>query len=218
MPDVFFADQWTRAHAELGIPSDAKVLSDLLALWGGDGRHYHSLAHLKYGLVALDRYGEGVGLVRLAWFFHDAIYVIGRGDNEQLSADWFTAYARRQNLKTELVDRGERLILMTKDHQGAVSDDPLWPIMNDVDLAVFATPPDVYEVYAANVWREYEAIATRQQFVLGRAAFMSAFKSRPVFQTEAMRNCEQAAHRNIDAEVARLMDEARQAGWLPEGC
>lgn len=213
MLDEFFADEWARAHDELAISPELKALDDLLAMWGGDGRHYHSLAHLKQGLIFLDPYDESVTLVRLAWFFHDAIYETGRGDNEQRSGDWFATYTSGRGLSAELVERGERLIRLTKDHQGALTDDPLWPIMNDVDLGIFAASREAYDAYANNVWNEYKSVVTRQQFVLGRAAFMAAFKSRPIFLTEAMKAREPVARANIDAEIARLRLEAERAGW-----
>jgi predicted metal-dependent HD superfamily phosphohydrolase len=214
MADALVAHQWFKAHADLGIEADPAILDQLTALWGEGGRYYHSLSHLEHGLTALEPYGREAALARLVWFFHDAVYVVGRGDNEERSAEWFIAYAKGRGLDEEHVSRGARLILLTKDHQGAVTDDPLWPIINDVDLGVFGASREAYDTYANNVWREYQAVATRQQFVLGRLAFMSAFKSRPIYRTDGMKAREGVARVNIEAEITRLREEAYLEGWL----
>jgi predicted metal-dependent HD superfamily phosphohydrolase len=211
--DAFLAEQWRSAHSDLGVAPSAVVLADIIEAWSGEGRFYHAIAHLIHGLKALEAHGPDIGLVRLAWFFHDAIYIVGRADNEARSADWFGAYADRQGLDEARVSRGRELILLTRDHQGAATGDPLWPVMNDVDLAIFAAPPATYQAYADNVWREYQGIVTREQFVLGRSAFMAAFRARPIFVTEAMKPSEPLAHANIDAEIQRLAKEARREGW-----
>ena len=210
----FLGAQSVRSHAELGLTPDPTVLADVLEHWSAPGRFYHAVEHLRRGLEGLDGGGSELGLVRLAWFFHDAIYVVGRSDNETLSAEWLDAYARGAGLDEALVRRAADLILFTRDHQGATSDDPFWPVMNDIDLAVFAAHRETYDRYADNVWREYAAVAPRQQFVLGRAMFMTAFISRPIFLTPAMLSREPVAHANITAEVERLQEEAAREGWL----
>lgn len=214
MEDAFIARQWSQAHADLGVEADPAVLDQLIAHWSQEHRRYHSMSHLERGLAALEPYGREAALARLVWFFHDAVYVVGRGDNEQRSAEWFAAYAKGQGLDADQVARGARLIRLTRDHQGAVTDDPLWPIVNDVDLGVLCAPREVYDAYAADVWREHQTVATRQQFVLGRLAFMSAFRSRPIFRTDEMKAQEGAARANIDAEITRLRDEACREDWL----
>ena len=214
MATDFVAHEWFQAHADLGIASDPAVLDQLIAQWNEGGRYYHSLSHLEHGLAALERYGREAALARLVWFFHDAIYVAGRDDNEDRSAAWFAAYAEGQGLDASRVTRGARLIRLTKDHQGAVTDDPLWPIINDVDLGIFGASREAYDAYSDAIWREYQTVATRQQFVLGRAAFMSAFRSRPIFRTDEMSDKERVARANIDAEITRLTEEAYREGWL----
>ena len=201
------AAEWAKAHADLRIVPDPAVLDAVEASWRAPNRRYHATSHLIAGLRALDAYGPGAALVRLAWFFHDAIYIVGASDNERRSADWFSAYATVQGLSADAIARGHTLILDTRDHQGAVSDDPLWPIMNDVDLGVFAAPAEVYDRYADGVWLEYAVLVSRSAFAVGRAAFMSQFVSRPIFLTPQMKPKEPLAHANIAREVARLQAE-----------
>lgn len=200
-------------HARLGLAPAGAALAPLLRTWSGKGRFYHSADHLLHGLRVLERQGPALDLVRLAWMFHDLVYVPGRADNEAVSAERFERHAAAHGLAAEPTRRGVQLILLTRDHQGAVTDDPLWPALNDTDLSVFAGSPADYERYAERVWREYAAVYTRRQFVLGRAAFMQAFVQRPIFLTPAFKTKETAARANIAAEVARLQAEARREGW-----
>ena len=199
---------WAQAHADLGLASDPHALQRVLAAWKGEGRCYHGPAHLRRGLQSLAELGCDAGLAVLAWFFHDAVYVVGRRDNEARSAQWFCDHAEAQGLDAQSVARGAALILMTADHQNAVTDDPLWPVLNDVDLAVFASDRATYDRYAEDVWFEYEPVMSRREFVRGRASFMSAFATHPIFLTQMMKPKEAIAHVNIDAEVARLREEA----------
>jgi predicted metal-dependent HD superfamily phosphohydrolase len=209
MTQVFLAERWTQAHADLGVTPDAQTLEEVLANWSSEGRHYHALSHLRHGLAALDRYGPDAALARLVWFFHDVIYEPSRTDNEEKSADWFEAYAHALGLDADILRRGRDLILFTRDHQGARSDDPLWPLLNDADLAIFAAPRPAYDAYAENVWREYASAVPRPAFVAGRTAFLTAFKSRPIFLTEEMKPMAPVAIANIETELERLREEAR---------
>ena len=184
------------------------MLERVVDAWNQGGRHYHGLTHLGRGLETLKELECTAGLAALVWFFHDAVYVVGQPDNETQSARWFCDYTNAQGLDAQSVQRGAELILMTANHQGAVTDDPLWPIINDVDLAVFAADRPIYDQYAEDVWREYKPIVPRKDFAVGRAAFMTAFASRPIFLTETMKPKEAIAHANIEAEVARLRKEA----------
>ena len=201
-------EAWTRAHGQLSLTSEPSVLEQVVDAWSQEGRHYHGSTHLRRGLETLKELGCTAGLATLVWFFHDAVYVVGQPDNEARSARWFCDYAKAQGLDAPSTRRGAELILMTADHQGAVTDDPLWPILNDVDLAIFAADRAIYDQYAEDVWREYKPIVPRKDFAVGRAAFMAAFAARPIFLTETMKLKEAIAHANIEAEVMRLRVEA----------
>ena len=65
---------------------------DLLARWSESHRKHHNVAHLHEMLDAIGELSEA-GLVfdreavELATWFHDAVYDIGRDDNEERSAE-----------------------------------------------------------------------------------------------------------------------------------
>ncbi|MGV7705362.1 HD domain-containing protein, partial [Mycobacterium kansasii] len=81
--------------------------------------------------------------VELAAWFHDAVYEIGRDDNEDRSA----ALARQ--LLAESTDRDEvaRLVLATKSHKVA-ADDVNAAVLSDADLSVLGAPALRYRQYA----------------------------------------------------------------------
>ncbi len=136
----------------------------------------------------------------------------GDSDNELNSAHvGSAAMPKGRGLDAATAQRGARLILMTADHQRAVSDDALWPFLNDTDLSVFATGRPTYDRYADDVWREYQPLVPRAAYVAGRAAFMAAFVSRPIFLNDAMKSKEPIAHKNIAAELDRLRLEHERA-------
>ncbi|MEX3769344.1 hypothetical protein ABFW14_20800, partial [Mycolicibacterium fortuitum] len=89
-----------------------RLREDLLARWSEPHRKHHNVAHLREVLDAIGILADG-GLqfdreaVELAAWFHDAVYEIGRDDNEDRSA----ALARQ--LLAESADRDEvaRLVL-----------------------------------------------------------------------------------------------------------
>jgi predicted metal-dependent HD superfamily phosphohydrolase len=68
-----------------------ELRQDLLARWSETHRKHHTVAHLHEMLDAIGRLAEsGIEFdreaVELAAWFHDAIYEIGRDDNEDRSA------------------------------------------------------------------------------------------------------------------------------------
>jgi predicted metal-dependent HD superfamily phosphohydrolase len=77
-----------------------ELRQDLLARWSGTHRKHHTVAHLHEMLDAIGRLAEsGIEFdreaVELAAWFHDAIYEIGRDDNEDRSAELLGSDALR---------------------------------------------------------------------------------------------------------------------------
>src|SRR5262245_29954004 len=67
----------------------AKVGEDLLARWGESHRYYHTVSHLGVVLAVIDEHAswaEDLDAVRLAAWYHDAVYDPHRVDNEEASA------------------------------------------------------------------------------------------------------------------------------------
>jgi predicted metal-dependent HD superfamily phosphohydrolase len=143
-------------------------------------------------------------LAALAAWYHDAVYQPTRSDNEERSA----ALARRQlaqlDVSAAIVGEVTRLVLLTKTHEPA-QDDGAGALLCDADLAILATPADVYDAYSAAIRAEYSHVPERD-YRAGRAAVLTRLAARPhLFHTGYGRAAwEQAAQANIARELQGL--------------
>src|SRR5205823_7634 len=85
--------RWTRAlegaRSPAAGPDPAPYADNLLARWQEPQRRYHTLAHLTAVLDhvdVLEKYAADPDVVRLAAWFHDAVYFPDRSENEERSA------------------------------------------------------------------------------------------------------------------------------------
>jgi len=183
------------------------VLTDLLARWSEPHRRYHNLTHLGEVLGVLRHLPRGeTAAVRLAAFFHDAVYQpdVGGTANEEASAVLVERLAPSCGFAQTTVTEAVRLVLLTAGHlpePGDVNGSAL----SDADLAILAAPPTRYLDYASAVRAEYAHI-DGATFAAGRAAVLRDLVSRPLlFATEYGRQeFEQAARWNIAKELSML--------------
>src|SRR5688572_17929562 len=89
------------------------VRDDLLAAYAAEGRSYHDTRHLSEVLDRLDELGCDDVVVRLAAWFHDAVYDAVAGDEER-SALW-----AERALPPEVAGEVARLVRVTADHDPA---------------------------------------------------------------------------------------------------
>src|SRR3954468_23299720 len=78
-----------RSSPEATGPDPTPYADNLLARWQEPQRHYHTLTHLTAVLDhidVLDTYASDPDVVRLAAWFHDAVYLPDRSENEERSA------------------------------------------------------------------------------------------------------------------------------------
>jgi predicted metal-dependent HD superfamily phosphohydrolase len=181
-----------------------ELREDLLARWSETHRKHHTVAHLHEMLDAIGLLAES-GLefdreaVELAAWFHDAIYEIGRDDNEDRSAE----LARELLASSPMRDEVARLVLVTKTHK-VTEDDVNGAVLSDADLSVLGSEALRYRAYAAAVRAEYASMPD-EVFKPARAQMLKALLDGPLFHTAAGRErWEQLARRNIAEEIAEL--------------
>jgi predicted metal-dependent HD superfamily phosphohydrolase len=178
---------------------------DLLARWAETHRKHHTVTHLHEMLDAIGLLADaGIEFdreaVELAAWFHDAIYEIGRDDNEDRSAD----LARELLASSPVRDEVARLVLVTKTHKVA-DDDVNAAVLSDADLSVLGSDPFRYRTYAAAVREEYAEVPD-DLFKPARAQVLRALLDGPLFHTAAGRErWEEPARRNIAEEIAALI-------------
>jgi predicted metal-dependent HD superfamily phosphohydrolase len=183
-----------------------QVVDGLLARYREPHRRYHTLKHLASVLVTCDELlltcpAVDPAAVRLAAWFHDAIYDPAAAGNEAASA----ALARREltflGHPPARIDDVERLVLATAGHD-AQSDDER--VLLDADLAILAARPAVYQAYANGVRAEYGYLDD-DRWRAGRAAVLRSFLAREaIFTTAPMQARETTARANLTAELATL--------------
>jgi predicted metal-dependent HD superfamily phosphohydrolase len=161
------AARWSRLR-----PGADALGQDLLNRWSEPHRHYHTLDHLAAVLAVIDRYADLAAdpdAVRLAAWFHDAVYDPRAADNEERSAE----LAERHLGDPEVA----RMVRLTAGHQVAPGD-LNGALLADADLAILAAGPAAYDRYAAAVRREYGHVP-EDAFRAGRARVLESLVALP---------------------------------------
>ena len=195
----------TRQSAD---PDSIEVGRGLLAAWSEPHRRYHGMTHLCDILDRVEElapYADDADAVRLAAWYHDAVYA-GLPDDEERSARRAEEELSRLDVAPELVAEVARLVRMTVTHDPATGDRN-GEVLSDADLAALAVPSDTYQANTAAIRAEYTHVPG-EAFRKGRAQVLVAFLAGPgVFRTEyARREWEATARDNMRAELAGLTD------------
>lgn len=183
---------------------------NLLSRWAEPQRRYHTVDHLRAVLHRIDELtdqgGEGgeLELVRLAAWFHDAVYRPDRSENEERSAVLAERALTEAGLTPHEVAEVARLVRLTVTHDpdpGDLNGETLC----DADLAILATTPDTYRGYTEAIREEY-AFVPEEAFREGRAAVLRHLLSLPrLFHTPyGAAAWEETARENMERELKEL--------------
>ena len=153
----------------------------LHGLYDGLGRHYHRLDHVCACLAELEALVNpgacDVEVAALALIWHDAVYVPGDPDNEQLSGQLLMAVSRTRlgSVNIGVFERAYNAILVTQHHDGEAMGDHTIAAVVDIDLSILGcTEPRLLELRgegAARVRaRERRGMAPRSRRVPRRHA------------------------------------------------
>ncbi|MEU7583655.1 hypothetical protein AB0B50_39460 [Streptomyces sp. NPDC041068] len=201
--------RWATAllRASRGTPDPAPYADRLLARWAEPQRRYHTTAHLAAVLDHIDvleEHAEDPELVRLAAWFHDAVYAPDRSENEERSARLAERALAEAGLSEEDIAEVARLVRLTVTHDPA-DGDRNGEALCDADLAILASPPDAYAAYAAAVREEYGFVPD-EAFRAGRAEVLRQLLALPrLFRTEhGASEWEAPARENLATELALL--------------
>jgi predicted metal-dependent HD superfamily phosphohydrolase len=186
---------------------DAPALGrQLLADWGDPARQYHNLTHLQHVLRRIDALAEhavDLRAVRLAAWYHDAVYD-GAPDDEERSAQRAAAELGAAGLDPALVAEVARLVRLTSSHDPAPGDRN-GETLCDADLAILAAAPPDYAGYTHAVRAEYAHIDDAA-FRTGRAAVLQSLLDLPaLFRTPLGHvQWEPRARENLATELTAL--------------
>ncbi|MCI3931450.1 HD domain-containing protein [Streptomyces sp. AN091965] len=196
-----------RATTAAPAPAPEPYADNLLARWAEPHRRYHTITHLTAVLDHIDtleQHADAPHLVRLAAWFHDAVYAPDRSENEERSARLAERALPEAGLTDEDTAHVARLVRLTVTHDPAEGDRD-GEVLCDADLAVLAAPPDAYAAYAAAVREEY-AFVPDEAFRQGRADVLRQLLALPrLFRTpHGAARWEAPARENLSAELALL--------------
>lgn len=211
-PDVdALRTRWARAlegaRAPAAGPDPAPYADNLLARWQEPQRHYHTLAHLTAVLDhvdVLEKYAADPDVVRLAAWFHDAVYFPDRSENEERSARLAERALPEAGVSEAKTAEVARLVRLTVGHEPA-DDDRDGQVLCDADLAILASPPSAYAAYTAAVREEYHFVPS-DAFRTGRATILRQLLDLPsLFRTPyGQAEWEATARYNIRSELEML--------------
>ncbi|MGW3648471.1 HD domain-containing protein [Streptomyces sp. NPDC000878] len=205
--------RWTQTlkAAQATTATPTPYADNLLTRYQEPHRRYHTLTHLTAVLDHIDvleqaeaGYAPDPALVRLAAWFHDAVYAPDRSENEERSARLAERALPEAGVSAADTAEVARLVRLTVTHAPA-PDDRNGQVLCDADLAILAAPPETYATYTAAVREEY-GFVPEDAFREGRAAVLRQLLALPrLFRTPyGAQVWEEAARANVAAELARL--------------
>jgi predicted metal-dependent HD superfamily phosphohydrolase len=188
-------------------PDPVPYADDLLARWREPQRRYHTLAHLTAVLDhvdVLEKHADDPDAVRLAAWFHDAVYLPERSENEERSARLAERALPEAGVPDAKTAEVARLVRLTVTHDPA-DDDRDGQVLCDADLAILAAPPSAYAAYTAAVREEYHFVPG-DAFRTGRAAILRRLLDLPrLFRTPyGAARWEATARYNLRGELELL--------------
>ncbi|WP_031478874.1 HD domain-containing protein [Streptomyces bicolor] len=188
-------------------PDPAPYADNLLTRWQEPQRRYHTLTHLTAVLDHIDELAEHADdpdVVRLAAWFHDAVYLPDRSENEERSARLAERALPEAGVPAERTAEVARLVRLTATHDPA-PDDRDGQVLCDADLAILAAPPSAYAAYTAAVREEYHFVPN-DAFREGRAAILRQLLALPsLYSTPyGKEKWEATARYNLSSELEML--------------
>ena len=185
-----------------------KIFDALCASYSEPQRHYHTLDHVIALFDCLEEQADEIGdpsRLAFAVWYHDAIYVPEAKDNEERSAERAAKELKALGAHPLMVDRVAKLILATKNHQGATGGDYNDDVFLDADFAILGAPPEEYAAYLTGIREEYAHLSD-EEWKKGRGAFLERIVTAPrIFRTGVFEGAyAKQARLNIKGELRTL--------------
>ncbi len=199
-----WAQALINARASGAGPDPLPYGENLLARWAEPHRRYHTTDHLIAVLNRVDElahHADDPDAVRLAAWFHEAVYLPDRSTNEERSARLAERALPEAGVSRETTAEVARLVRLTIEHDPAERDHND-QVLCEADLAVLAGGP---QEYAAAVRAEY-AFVPDDAFRAGRADVLRQLLGQePLFRTPTgQTRWERVARRNLATELELL--------------
>lgn len=191
----------------------------LIRRWSEPHRAYHGLGHLSAVLLFIEDYADHAAdadAVRLAAWYHDAIYAPRAADNEEASAALAESELGELTVRPERIAEAARLVRLTSGHSPDAGDRNA-ELLLDADLLILSSPPEAYVAYLNAIRAEYEHV-NDENFRTGRTAVLNALLELPrIYHLESLSPMEDLARRNISAELSLLQGGPSSRAAEPGG-
>lgn len=170
--------------------------------YSAPNRFYHNLDHLchVFDLLADANIQDAAAL--WAVFYHDYVYIAGSSSNEEKSADIAINQLVSMEVPLITIERCAELILLTRNHRLPHRDDTAAAFL-DADMAILGSSTSEYEIYIANIRKEYSSIP-EFLYKSGRKKFLKTCLEQPsIFKSEwFFRRFEKLARKNLNWELS----------------
>lgn len=181
---------------------------DLRTRYSEPLRKYHVWKHIAEGLTELDvveNLAVNPNEIRLAYYFHDAIYDTTVKDSENVdnSARLAANVLQKAQLSVSMVSRVSELVLVTKHTVPVVGIDA--QIMIDIDLSILGKTDNEFDEYERNVRQEYQHVDERT-FRRVRVGILEGILQRPqIYHIDHfLHKYEAQARRNLQRSISQL--------------
>jgi predicted metal-dependent HD superfamily phosphohydrolase len=199
--------RWSRLWLRLGAQDDGShTFQQLAAAYAEPDRTYHNTAHVQHCLAELDRarsLAKRPDEVEAALWFHDAVYVSWRSDNEGRSALLAEAALADAGVEPAAFHRVAALILATSHRVLEAEEDA--QLICDVDLAILGAPAPEFDLFERAIRQEYRWVPD-VSYRRSRSAVLRGFLHRgSIYQTADFRTSyEERARHNLEGLLAAL--------------
>lgn len=191
------------------------LFDDLVARYSEPWRAYHTLDHILamfremdqiYYIIYHNRISEVA--LKLAIWYHDAVYDPKRSDNEDKSVELFRAHAVHFSLDRMISHRDIendvcRMILASKHKAVSANNDSR--LFCDIDLSILGQSETIFDEYESRIRREYEWVA-EPDYIKGRSGVLRSFLDRQnIYSTvHFQEKYEKQARQNIARSIEKL--------------
>lgn len=179
----------------------------LIEKYSESNRFYHNLSHVRAMLEAAEKFKEkfaDYNSVRLAVWFHDAVYNPQSKTNEIKSAALAVGTLALLNAPKAQIERIEKMILATENHDASGLDAD-GQMFLDLDLGILAAGNEIYKKYAAAIRQEYSFVPEILYREKRREVLESFLRREFIYYTNELRDLfEERARANIANEIKEL--------------
>jgi predicted metal-dependent HD superfamily phosphohydrolase len=209
LTEVDHKAKWTSLWRGVGAKGDPiPHYSDLRKRYAEPQRKYHTWTHIADGLAefdAVEGLAENPSAIRLAYYFHDAVYDTQVPDSQNVdkSTELAIAVMDQAQLSQSLVRTTADLVIATKHTVPPITTDA--KLMVDIDFSILGRPPVEFDEYERGIRQEY-AWVEEQTFRSTRAGILERFLARPaIFNTPYFVNkYEASARANLQRSITQL--------------